>query len=123
MLMRTNATTTATSPMEITGKCVAHSHTWSDAKRARLAAKATFGAVVVTPLTAIQAAELFGVSKSAVAAELKKLGVVLRHPNGNGNGHAAAPPPTWDSLTSEQRSEFLKKNFDAIWNELERVTA
>ena len=59
--------------------------------------------------------------KSAVAEELKKLGVVLRHRNRNGNGHTAAP--TWGTLTSEQKSEFLKTHFNEIWDELERVTA
>jgi hypothetical protein len=122
--MRTNGNTTAATPMEITGKCVAHSYTWSDTKRARLAAQATFGAVVISPLTVIQAAEVFGVSKSAVAAELKKLGVTLRRANGNGgNGHTPVPPPRWESLTSEQRSEFLKTHFDEIWIELEARTS
>jgi hypothetical protein len=61
------------------------------------------------------------VPKSAVAAELKKLGVALRRHNGKGNGHGALA--TWESLSSEQRSEFLAENFDAIWRELEMRTA
>lgn len=113
---------TSHEPAHLAGKTVAHSYTWSDTKRAQLAAKATFGAVIVSPLTAAQAAEIFGVPTTAVTAELKKLGVALRHTNGN--GHTATPSvPAWEALTSEQRSEFLTKNFDAIFHELERVTA
>jgi hypothetical protein len=109
-------------PVEIiTGRTIAHSHSWTELKRAKLAAKATFGAVVISPLTVIQAAETFGVPKSAVAEALKKLGVVLRHHNGN--GHTAATVPTWDTLSSEQRSTFLRENFDQIWSELEHVTS
>jgi hypothetical protein len=115
---------TPVEPAHLAGKTIAHSCSWSPAKRARLAAKATFGAVMVTRLTAVQAAAVFGVPRRAVAKELKKLGVTLRHTtNGNGNGHAAAPAPTWETLTSEQKAEFLKTNFNEIWNELERVTA
>jgi hypothetical protein len=72
--MRTNGNTTSVEPVHLTGKTIAHSYTWSEAKRIKLAAKATFGAVVVTPLTAIQAAAVFDVPATAIAAELKKLG-------------------------------------------------
>jgi hypothetical protein len=63
---------TSLEPAHLAGKTVAHSYTWSDTKRAQLAAKATFGAVIVSPLTAAQAAEIFGVPTTAVTAELKK---------------------------------------------------
>ena len=122
MLDRLTSSITSVEPAHLAGKTVAHSCSWSDTKRARLAAKATFGAVQVSRLTVIQAAAVFGVPKHAVAKELRKLGVTLRHTT-NGNGHAAAPVPTWDELTPEQRSEFLAKNFDAIWRELEVRTA
>jgi hypothetical protein len=120
MLDKTTYTPAAPAPSTIAGRTIAHSYTWSETKRVRLAAKATFGAVVVTPLTAIQASQVFDVPVTAVAGELKRLGVVLRHHNGNGHGHAA---PTWESLTSEQKSAFLANNFDAIWNELEARTS
>ena len=114
--------TTSVEPVHLTGKTIAHSCSWSETKRAKLAAKATFGAVVISPLTAIQAAELFNVPKSMVAEELKRLGHRLCRSR-NSNGHATATPARWDSLTSEQKSEFLKANFDAIWNELDLRTS
>lgn len=119
MLQRTSSR--LSTPLELTGKTVAHTHRWTDAQRANLAARATIGAVVVAPLTALQAAEVFGIPAAAVAAELKRLGLARSYiKNNNGNGHAA--PPAWESLSSEQRAEFLKANFDAIFGELELRT-
>lgn len=80
MLDKTTYTPAAPEPSTIAGRTIAHSYTWSETKRVRLAAKATFGAVVVTPLTAIQASQVFDVPVTAVAGELKRLGVVLRSP-------------------------------------------
>jgi hypothetical protein len=112
----------------LAGKTVAHSCRWSATKRARLAAQATFGAVVVRELTVGQAAAVFGVPRHLVSVELKKLGVTLRHYDGNGgNGgddiRETASAPAWETLTPDQKSEFLAKNFDAIWRELEVRTA
>jgi hypothetical protein len=81
--MKTNGNGHSTSlkPVEIiAGKTIAHSFTWSKVRRRKLAARATFGAVVVTPMTAIQAGEIFDVPVTEIAAELKKLGVELRIP-------------------------------------------
>ena len=100
----------------ITGKTVAHSVSWSKAKRARLAAQATLGEVIVTPLTAVQAANVFGVTTNAVAMKRNRHGL-RRY---NGNGHTV---PTWDALSPEQKSEFLQTNFNAIWAELDQRTA
>ena len=49
--------TTSVEPVHLAGRTIAHSFTWTELKRAKLAAKATFGAVVISPMTAIQAAE------------------------------------------------------------------
>jgi hypothetical protein len=131
MLMRTNGSTTSSPPVTIGGKCVAHSTSSSDAKRARLAALACLGELVVVRMTEGQAAAVFGVPKTKIAAKLKQFGHTLRHSNGgnghaNGNDHAngnGKSLPTWDEFSIEQQSEFLAKNFDAIWNALELRTS
>jgi hypothetical protein len=126
-------------PFTICGRGIAK-RGWGKYSLARLGGAMSLGRVDVHKPSVAQVAHMLGLPVSVVRkaraeliaesrANLEFVDVVPEvadhhNGNGNGNGHAAvAPSLTWESLTSAQRSEFLAENFDAIWNELERVTS
>jgi hypothetical protein len=41
------------------------------------------------------------------------------HHHGNGNGGFVTEPITWETLSAEEKLEFLRTNFNAIWSEFE----
>ena len=91
----------------------------------------SLGRVDVHKPSVTQVARMLRVPVSAVSKARAKLLAERgddhhgdHHHRGNGNGAFVTEPTiTWDDLAPEQRSEFLAKNFDAIWRELEVRTA